>query len=88
MKILLKGQLQTTAETDCVEVDILESQTLTDVIQAAAQNLPDAARNLILNDDGSVRASLFIAADGEHTRDLAQPATATELTLMPPMAGG
>ena len=88
MKIQLKGQLQTAAGMSNLEIEASGDETLRDVIQSAAQKLPEAAKALITDESGDVRASLFIAVDGEHTRDLDQPATANELILMPPMAGG
>jgi len=88
MNILLKGQLQTAAGVSETEITPHDGESLSGVIQRAAANLPEAARALILTDAGDVRNSLFIALDGDHTRDLDQPATANELLLMPPMAGG
>lgn len=88
MNIQLKGQLQSAAGQSMIEISPEQGESLGALIQRAAISLPDAARHLILTDDGGVRSSLFVALDGVHTRDLDQSATADELLLMPPMAGG
>lgn len=71
-----------------VEAETADGDTIRTVIERTAGALTSEARALILDDAGAVRASLFVAIDGEHTRDLDQAATANELLLMPPMAGG
>ena len=92
MKINLQGQLATTAETSQVEYPITQEITIAKVIAEIAKQLPDAARDLLITPDGQPRTSLFIAIDDNHLRDtttLIHPNKNTsELTLMPPMAGG
>ena len=88
MIITLKGQLQTMAGMSQIDAVVESSDTLRSLIQRVGNDTPDAARALILDDAGDVRASLFVALDGEHVRDLDQSASGNELLLMPPMAGG
>jgi molybdopterin converting factor small subunit len=88
MKINFKGQLQAMAGMRELETDVLSGESIASLVQRIAIELPEEARRLILGKDDEVRNSLFIAVDGEHTRDLAQAASGFELLLMPPMAGG
>lgn len=71
-----------------IEAETIPTDTLRSVIQRVAIDMPKEASNLILDDADNVRASLFVALDGEHIRDLDQAAEGEELLLMPPMAGG
>jgi len=92
MKINLQGQLATTAETSQVEYPITQETSIAEVIAKIAQQLPCAARDLLITPDGQPRTSLFIALDDNHLRDTTTIITpshnTSELTLMPPMAGG
>ncbi len=88
MIITLKGQLQALADQSQIDTQLVSGESLRALIQRVAINISDEARKLILDDSGDVRASLFVALDGEHIRDLDQPAGGSELLLMPPMAGG
>jgi len=92
MKINLQGQLATTAESNQIEYSITQDTSVTQVIQEIASQLPTAARDLLLTPDGDPRSSLFIALNDNHLRDTSTVLTPennkSELTLMPPMAGG
>lgn len=90
MKILLQGQLAVTSGQHSIDKDISENTSIELLIQQLATTLPDESKALLLNDDDSVRVSLFVAIDGKHIRDYLTiiPTTTHELMLMPPMAGG
>lgn len=88
MIIILKGQLQAMAGQAQIETEVVSGESLSALIQRIATGTSDEARQLMVTDNGEVRSSLFVAVDGEHVRDLDQPAKGSELLLMPPMAGG
>lgn len=88
MKIHFKGQLQAMAGQQEIDTEVRSGESIAVLIQRIAKALPAEASSLMLDDSGEVRSSLFIALNGEHTRDLQQAASGSELLLMPPMAGG
>ena len=91
MKINLQGQLATAAESSQIDFPLTQDTTVEEVITNIAADLPSAARELLINSDGSPRTSLFIALNNNHLRALSTVIhhnTDCELTLMPPMAGG
>ncbi|MFC4990807.1 MoaD/ThiS family protein [Rubritalea tangerina] len=90
MRILLQGQLAVTSGTHAIEHQIDSPTTLESLILLTAQQLPEAARDLLITPQKQIRSSLFVAVDGTHQRDYStqlSPNT-SEIMLMPPMAGG
>jgi molybdopterin converting factor small subunit len=90
MKILLQGQLAVAAECHSLDLAVSADTTVEALIVEIAQSLPPAAQELLLNADQTVRATFFVALDGEHLRDYSTtiPTHAKEIMLLPPMAGG
>ena len=90
MQILFQGQLGVAAGTSQLQIELNQGATINEVICEISQNLSDEARDLIMNSDGTVRNSLFIALDDNHVLDSNTliPESTKELVLIPPMAGG
>jgi molybdopterin converting factor small subunit len=90
MEILLQGQLAVTSGLSSIAHELTESTSVEALVHQLADQLPEEAKSLLVNNEGSVRKSLFVAIDGEHLRDYSTVIStdAKELMLMPPMAGG
>lgn len=90
MIILLQGQLAVLAEQSSIHRDVGPHTTIADLIADISEQLPPQASTLLLNEDRTIRSSLFIAIDGQHFRDHSSiiPPNTQEIMLMPPMAGG
>lgn len=85
-----RGQLAIAAKSPTEEINPRPGTTVADVIMAAAARHGRDFSDLILAADGSFRSTLLIALDGDQVLDPNSPlpASAREITLLPPIAGG
>ena len=86
-----RGQLAMAAMRPSEEIDPRPGTKISDIIRAAAARNGHEFAKLVLASDGSFRNTLLIALDGEQVQNPDQavlPASAREITLLPPIAGG
>lgn len=89
MKVIYQGQIGVVAGLQSEELATRPDMKLSAVIREIAVTKSPDVQRFLLDTDGAVRQSLFVALNGEHVRDFDQPiGDATEILLMPPMAGG
>ncbi len=89
MKVIYQGQIGVVAGLQSEDIIASGASSLAEVIAEIAASKSNDVQQFLLDDKGNVRQSLFVAVDGEHTRDFDQViGEAHELLLMPPMAGG
>ena len=89
MKVVYQGQIGAVAGLTEEEIQTEANQTIASVIQQIAAAKSAEVAKFLVDQDGEVRGSLFVAVDGTHQQDLsAVLGEASELLLMPPMAGG
>ena len=89
MKITYQGQIGVVAGLNSELREVSAEATVAEIVaEIAASHKADVARFLV-DGDGGVNASLFVALDDDHVIDYTvKVGDAREILLMPPMAGG
>lgn len=92
MKITMsyRGQLALATGIQDEVVEIASGSTIGAVVRSVAGRHGAEFARFVIGDDGTVRNTLLIAVDGEQTRGEKEVISeaASEITLMPPIAGG
>jgi len=89
MKIIYQGQIGVVAGLNSEEREVTDGTTVASLISEIAAGMPQEVAKFLIDSDGKVNSSLFVAVDNDHVLDMNTPLKdARELLLMPPMAGG
>lgn len=89
MKIIYQGQIGVVAGQTQEERAVNSEQSIASLIADIAKSQSAEVAKFLVDENGAVSASLFAALDGNHVLDYTAPVgAASELLLMPPMAGG
>ena len=89
IKVVFQGQIGVVAGLTEEVFNLSSELSIADAVSSIADAKGAAVAKFLVDADKSVRSSLFVALDGVHQADLSQSlGAASELLLMPPMAGG